>query len=380
MNNKKSLFYIWNLWYNMRDNAKEGVYMAETNKKTVNTSTQSEQKSAHVSRSQRRERWIDESGRLEEYFQVGKNLIATKKDYFVVLDKYAESGLATRTFCQKYGIVNVVGFEKAVERRREEDPEYDERVSIALKKSAKHAIASTIAVVTNTKKDKNALGEAIKSGELEGVNLDKFIAVCEKLDKAGTNLADTMTKLIARYYYDRLNSYNSANNNADLKDLLNNNEIAFISPSGEEKIHEQKAFGVDTYPSEYFIRKMTRLRKSDPKLYSVCVVGKNPTTIESGLKKYNYKFDMDEFLKAKNEYIIDGNVVTVMPEDVHLAVAFAEMNDIYPGNGAIREIIRAVKTGKVKPTKALTTHVETMLAEKAKPKPDFESVDDYFSV
>ena len=346
--------------------------MAENEKKADGS------KAHHTLRSERRERWIDESGKLEEYFQVGRNLITTKKDYFVVLDKYAESGLAPRVFCQKHGIINVNGFEKAVERRRIEEPEYDEKVSLALKESAKQAISIVVSVVTKTIKNNNALGDAIKSGELDGVNLDKFIMICEKLDKGGTKLADTMTKLVARYYYDRLNSY-SANGQNDLNNLMTNEEISFVSASGEEKIHEQKAFGVDTYPSEYFIRKMSRLRISDPKLYNVCVVGKHPTSIESCLKKYNYKFDMDEFLKARNEYIIDGQVSVVTTEDVQMAVAYADLNNIHPGNGTIREIIRAVKMGKVKPTKELKERINEMLAEKAKPKPDFESVSDYFN-
>ena len=333
----------------------------------------------HTLRSERRARWIDESGQLEQYFQIGKNLITTKKDYFTVLDKYAESGLATRTFCIKYGINNVTGFEKAVERRRSEDPVYDEKVTNELKKTEMQAISAVFSVVNKTTENRSALGTAIQCGELEGINLDKFISICERLDKGGTKLSDAMLRLVAQYYFDRINSYKTTSTESDIHNLLNNNEIAFISPSGEEKIHEQKAFGVDTSPGEYFIRKMNQLRRVDPKFYSQYVVGKQPFTIESGLKKYNYRFDMDEFLKTRNEYIIDGKTTVVTPDDVHIAVAYAELANIYPGSGAIREIIRSVKMGKIKPTKMLNAKVEEILAEKAKPKPDFESVDDYFN-
>ena len=348
--------------------------MSENEKKN-NTSS----KASHTLRSERKERWVDESGRLEEYFQVGRNLITTKKDYFVVLDKYAESGLATRTFCIKYGINNVTGFEKAVERRRSEDPAYDEKVSLELKKAEARAISAVVSVVTKTLKNRSALGVAIQCGELDGVNIDKFISICERFDKNGKKLSDTMLKLVAKYYFDRLNSYKANNTEGDIHNLLSNNEITFISPSGEEKIHEQKAFGVDTSPGEYFIRKANRLRKDDSNFYSQYVVGKQPSTIESGLKKYNYRFDMDEYLKTRNEYLIDGKTLVITPDDVYLAVAYAELANIYPGSGAIREIIRAVKMGKIKPTKALNAKVEEILAEKAKPKPDFESVDDYFN-
>ena len=354
---------------------RKGKFMSE-NGNNLNTTAEQESKQTHNTRIERRSRWLDESGLLEGYFQIGKNLITTKADYFIVLDKFAESGLAPRAFCAKYGIMNAYGFERALERRRAEDPEYDERLTLASKEASKRAVATVVSVITKTLKNTSALGEAIRSGELAGVNLDKFMSICEKLNKDDTKLSDNMTKLIAKYYFDRLNSYKTE---SDINKLLNNQEIAFMLPSGEEKIHEQKAFGIDTYPAEYFIRKMANLKNIDEKLYKLCVVGKHPSSIESCLKKYNYKFDMKKFLETKTEYIINAQASTVTPAEARAAVAYASLNNIYPGNGAIRDIIRAVKLGIVKPTKELQDEVERMVAESQKTKPDFESVNDYFN-
>ena len=79
--------------------------------------------------------WINEKGELLTFFHLKGNFpIKTKLDYYKIYKEYVESRMSVSSFCTKYGIDSLEGFNELLERIKAES--YDDFSKIQEVKSA----------------------------------------------------------------------------------------------------------------------------------------------------------------------------------------------------------------------------------------------------
>lgn len=339
----------------------------------------------------RTEGWFDENGDLRNYFQIGKNLIKSREDYYTVMDKFIESGLTTKQFYEKYqlsGIKGRHGFDLAIARRCDNDPEFAKKYQAVLDEYQKESRKKVAVVLNKTKEDLHYIGKAIQSGKLSPVNIDVFLAHCEEI--GGKKLSMLFMKMLANEYYTRVQEYKGNSTQEDLQKLLTNDEIEFLLPNGYEKIHHQIEFGAEVSPGGFLIKKVSPLKAVAPEFFTTHVategrrnknslaLGAKPKTLEVGLSKYGEKLDLKRELNTKSSYLINGKMVELTEDHYHTAIAFANVNNLYISVGTIKEIVKGIMMGNVKITEEIRREKERLTSEFSKTAPQYDSIEEYF--
>ena len=284
----------------------------------------------------------------EIMFMVGARVVSSKQEINIILDQYIQSGLSFEKFCEEHQINNPSSLMLAHRIRREEDKEYLRKCEETKQEKSRKYIFSLVDAVKQTIQNSDNLGELIRSGKLDSFNLKKLIAFSAKLNEDKPGVLNAFLKQVARYYKSRLDQCQGNLTEEDLKKMLTEKEVAFLSADGEnEKEYEFVYYGEELTLDALFLKRMAHLRSQDPKFFHEVVGGKNPKTITHQLKKYSYRFHKKKYLKEKNELLINGTLQEVTSDDVDNAIAFARKHKLYPSIGVVRDIIRAIKMGNV---------------------------------
>jgi len=298
-----------------------------------------------IGRAKKKERWLDNNGQFVQYFKIDGKPVETKQEYFMILDEFLQSGLSSGEFCHDYKISDRNGFLLAHERRCREDEEYSQRskdVNEERKRKLFFAIAGNI---SDTLQNFEALSSILNEKLTRHISLEKFTIFSDKIDK---NLTTPLLKQISKYYKSRLDEYKGTLTEDDLKKMLTNEEVNFITAAGTEKEYEFVIFGDELTLDHVFCKRMERLRAEDPRFFFSVVSNKKPDVIAQQLKRYNYRFDGKQYLREKTQLLANGTMQDVTKEEVDKALLFAKKNNLYPSTAAIRDIIRAIKLGNIK--------------------------------
>ena len=326
-------------------------------------------------REARRASWLDEDGRLLNFFKLEDNFpITSPEDYFFIAETFKNSGMTAYAFCKQFKISDTDGFRDMLKKVAQNDPEFAEFYEQSSQQNSRAFLATTRADIVAVATKRKDVAEVIDSST-DSRDFEKMISIALRIFDRPI-VAGKFAENVISYYYDRMNSYGEyATDEKDLKNRLTKKEIKFLM--GAELVDDlnrgknvdfSQALGTKLMPVVKYLGKDTRVQLYDGK-----------TGLKMRIRPYSARFERGRYLSDVVEFMLsDGRGVAVEPSMVDNAECFVHDHKLFKSAGVMTRVVKAVAEGKIQNSQETADYHARLQRRILKNIEEVRSLEQYF--